>query len=96
MSSSDFDRKRSHGSSTAEPHFERDTLLDDLAAAEAALRRDPPQRFLAVRQTTWSNEASGNGICATSPFRKSISTPARAAFSLAIRTNERLMSNPVT
>src|SRR5216683_1277983 len=34
----------------AEPHSERDALLDDLAAAEAALCRHPPQRFLAVRR----------------------------------------------
>jgi hypothetical protein len=36
------------GRSAAEPHFERDTLPDDLATSKAALCRHPPYRFLAV------------------------------------------------
>ena len=39
--------------------------------------------------------APANGMTAASPSRKSTSTPARAAFSLAMRTNERLTSSPV-
>ena len=54
-------------------------------------------KFLnAAWQITKSKDESGKGIRATSPCRKSTSTPAATAFSVAIRTKDLLMSRPVT
>ena len=53
-------------------------------------------KFLnAARQTMKSNVSSANGSAAASPWRNSASTAARAACSVAMRTNDRLMSTPV-
>src|SRR2546428_2425377 len=62
----------------------------------ASARRGSVKFLNAAWQTTRSKESVSNSISATSPWRNSTDTLALRAFSVAISTNVRLTSRPVT